>query len=222
MWIFKSTIKNCYLAANPKVMTQTLLRQKNLVRFTSKKRYMHFLLKEISLHAGPEYFMLVRNPYNRLESYFKEKLRQKVKMVFDETPYILKRHQTIFYPYVGLTEGDSLERKHDRLLQFDFKRFIHALPEVYRVEDHLAPQTTNFSRSFLGKTFTMKMNRYVRIENKDEFGDVASYLELDFSVRLNSSAGVDEKIEWDNETEAIVQRIYRKDFETFGYDDRRP
>ncbi len=222
MWIFRSTTKDCYLAANPKVLTQTLLRQRNLVRFTSKKRYIHFLLKEVRADAGPEYIMLVRNPYKRLESYFKEKLRQKVKMVFDVNPYILKRHQTIFFPCLGLSEDDSLQRKQERLLQLDFKRFILALKDVYKFEDHLSPQTMNFSRSMFGKTFTMKMDRYVKIESKEELGDLASYLGLDFSIRLNSSAEVDERIDWDDETEAIVQQIYKNDFETFGYNNERP
>jgi hypothetical protein len=86
MWVFKSLIRKSYLATNPKVLGQTLLRQKNLVRFTSRRRYIHFLQKEISIEFGPEYVMLVRNPYKRVESYFKEKLRQKVKMVFAEEP----------------------------------------------------------------------------------------------------------------------------------------
>lgn len=217
MWIFRSKIRNCYLAANPKVLTQTLLRQKNLIRFTSKRRYVHFLLKEVSIEAGPEYIMLVRNPFKRVESYFREKLRQKVRLVFDQPPYVLKRHQTIFYPYLGLTEEDSLQKKHDRLLALDFKSFVRALPDVFAVEDHLAPQTRNFSRSILGKSFTMKMNRYVQIERKSEMEDLARYLGLDLSIRLNSSADINEPIVWDDESVEIIKRIYEDDFTTFGY-----
>lgn len=222
MWIFRSKTKNCYLAANPKVLTQTLLRQKNLARFTSKRRYLHFLLKELSVGAGPEYIMLVRNPYKRVESYFREKLRQKVRLVFGETPYILKRHQAIFYPYIGLTEQDSLQQKHDRLLALDFKSFIRALPDVFAVEDHLAPQTRNFTRSILGRSFTMKMNRYVRIERKDEMSELANYLGLDLSIRLNSSAEVSETLEWDRESIEIIKKIYADDFKTFGYSPELP
>ena len=58
------------------------------------------LAKEVSPEFGSEYIMLVRKPDRRLESFFKEKLRQKVKMVFNENAYILKRHLEIFYPYV--------------------------------------------------------------------------------------------------------------------------
>ena len=54
------------------------------------------LAKEVSPEFGAEYIMMVRKPYRRLKSFFKEKLRQKVKMVFDENPYILKHARRFF------------------------------------------------------------------------------------------------------------------------------
>jgi hypothetical protein len=223
MWVFKSLIKNSYLATNPKVLGQTLLLQKNLERFISKKRYVHFLQKEISTEFGPKYIMLVRNPYKRVESYFKEKLRQKVKMVFAEKPYGLKRHQEIFYPYIGVKPSDSMEAKVAGLLNFSFNDFVARIPDVYKREDHLAPQTHNFSRTLFGIKRTMKMNRCVHVENKEEMEWLANYFELDLSIRANNSSSEDnEMIEWNDKSIEIVKALYKMDFETFGYDSDYP
>jgi len=172
------------------------------------------------VNLGPEYIMLVRNPYLRVESYFREKLRQKVRRVFDqENPYILKRHQEIFYPYIGLKVADSLDRKAEGLLNFSFRDFVLKIPDVCLKEDHLAPQTHNFSRRILGIERTMKMNRFVHVENQAEMAWLANHLGLDLSIHVNSSLSEnDETIRWDNESMQVVKSVYTRDFEIMGYD----
>ena len=175
------------------------------------------LVKEVSPAFGPEYVMLVRNPYRRLESFFKEKLRQKIKMVFDDNPYILKRHQEIFYNYLKIKSSYPLEVKASALLRLTFKEFIMNIKNVYQLEDHIAPQTLNFSRKFMGVNRVMQMNKYVHLENKVEMKWLADYFKLDLSIRINATHQIDNEIEWDDESIAVVKDIFRKDFETFGY-----
>jgi hypothetical protein len=175
------------------------------------------LAKEVSPSFGPEYVMLVRNPYRRLESFFKEKLRQKVKMVFDDDPYILKRHQEIFYDYLKIKPLDPLEVKAAALLKLTFKEFIMNIEKVYKIEDHLAPQTLNFSRGLLGIDRVMRMNKYVHLENADEMKWLADYFKLDLSIRINTSHEINDSMAWDDESIAVVKNIFRKDFDTFGY-----
>jgi hypothetical protein len=219
MWVFKSLVRNSYLATNPKVMGSTLLHQTALVRYTSKARYIHFLLKELSMGMGPEYIMLVRNPYYRVESYFREKLRQKVKRVLSvDKPYILKRHQEIFYPFLGIKKDDSNEVKVEALLSLEFNDFISLLPKVYEIEDHLAPQTYNFTRSVIGFKRIMKMNRYIHVENRQEMAWLSDYLKLDFSLRVNSSLEESNNdLIWSSQSIEIVKKLYREDFRVFGY-----
>jgi len=175
------------------------------------------LAKEVSPSMGPEYVMLVRNPYKRLESFFKEKLRQKVKMVFDDDPYILKRHQEVFYSYLKIKSSDPLEVKAAALLKLTFKEFIMNVRDVYKIEDHISPQTLNFSRSLMGVNRVMRMNKYVHLENADEMKWLADYFKLDLSIRINTTHEIDDAIEWDDESISVVKEIFRKDFDTFSY-----
>ena len=222
MWIFESKKRNSFLAANPKVLTQTLRYQKNLSRLTGKRQYLHFLLKSMGKQFGPEYVMLVRNPYNRVESFFKEKLRQKVRKALDaKQPYILKRHQMIFYDFLGINKSASVQHQVDSLLGLDFKSFVKLIPRVYHLEDHIAPQTYNFSLTRFGMSLTMHMNRYVKLESAEDMVWMAKYFDLDLSERRNSTIEEQELLEWDDECISIVQRIYKRDFEIFGYDANR-
>ena len=92
---------------------------------------------------------------------------------------------------------------------------------VYKFEDHIAPQTLNFSRGVLGLDRVMRINRYIHLENPDEMKWLADYFKLDLSIRVNATSEISDKIEWDPESIAIVKEVFRKDFEIFGYDFER-
>jgi hypothetical protein len=47
---------------------------------------------------------------------------------------------------------------------------------------------------------------------------LADYFKLDLSIKINATHEIDDTIEWDDECIAVVKRIFRKDFETSGYD----
>ena len=63
----------------------------------------------------------------------------------------------------------------------------------------------------------MRMNKYVHLENADEMKWLADYFKLDLSVRINTTHEINDSIEWDDESVAVVKNIFKKDFETFGY-----
>ena len=166
MYVFKSQVRDSYLATNPKVLTRTLLSQKSLARVTGKIRYAHMIAKNINPALGPEYIMLARNPFLRVESFFKEKLRLRVRQALDPVdPYLLKRHQELFYPRANIAQGDSLEDKVRKLLSIRFEDFVEELPKVIEYDDHLRSQTGNFAKSFFRKKFYFPMNRYVPSPN---------------------------------------------------------
>lgn len=220
MFVFKSKLKNTYIATNPKVLTRTLYDQKELSRYVSKKRYFHFLLNKFSI--GPNYIFLSRDPYSRIESFFKEKLRQKVKMVLDkDNPYQLKRHQEIFYPFFNIDSSYPDSLKVEKLLNIDFNEFIRIIPRVYKIEDHLNLQTDNFSRKFLNLNLGPNFSTIVHIEDKEAMSSLASELKLDLSRRNNSSEDVDDILIWNKRSIEIVNDLYQKDFEILGYKTRK-
>ena len=114
--------------------------------------------------------------------------------------------------------SDSLENKVSGLLKLSFKDSIMNVKAVYKFEDHIAPQTLNFSRGVFGLDRVMRMNRYIHLENPDEMKWLADYFKLDLSIRVNATSGISDEVEWDAESIAIVKEVFRKDFEIFGYE----
>jgi hypothetical protein len=74
------------------------------------------LAEEVRPEFGPEYIMLVRNPYRRLESFFKEKLRQRLDGVRRKSIYTEELSADL--PSVlKIDPSDSLENKVSGLAQ---------------------------------------------------------------------------------------------------------
>lgn len=196
-------------------MTRTLLRQPTLERVLSKKRYLHFAANTVSL--GPDYTLLARNPYDRLESFFREKLRRRARGALDpDDPSRLKRAQTIFFPALGVSVADPIEAQVEALLSLDFERFVCLLPDVATLDDHLAPQTSNYSRRLLGRSWLLPFDHVVRIEDPETMGRLADDFQLDLATRFNATPG--ESIDWSPAAREIVNDVYRRDFERLGYE----
>lgn len=214
MWIFRLKGSNRYLATNPKVMSSTLQRQQSLVRFVSRRRYLHFAANTISI--GPDYTLLARNPCTRVESFFREKLRKRPLEALDQDrPYQLKRHQTIFYPALGVSLDDPLQTQVDALLSLDFDRFVSLLPGIAHLEDHLNPQTANYTRRVLGYKWVLPFDHIVQMEDAPALRRLADEFHLDLSERANQTD--DESLEWSRESKATVAALYRDDFRRLRY-----
>ena len=218
MFVYKSKINGDFIAANPKVLTSTLDSQKNIQRYFSKKRYIHFVCQNIGISVDGKYFFLTRNPFSRIESYFKEKLRQKVLKVFDEDhPYQLKRHQEIFYPYLNIDDNTSDEEKVKKLLELNFNHFVELLKKVYKKEDHLSLQSDNYTRNLMGIKVRPKFENILHIERKRDLDFLSNHFELNLGIRKNTSNDENNEILWSDKSIQIIQNLYHNDFELLGY-----
>lgn len=218
MFVYKSKINGDFIAANPKVLTSTLDSQKNILRYFSKKRYIHFVCQNIGVSAGGKYFFLARNPFSRIESYFNEKLRQKVLKVLDQVqPYQLKRHQEIFYPYLNIDDNISDEEKVKKLLELNFNDFVELLQKVHRKEDHLSLQSDNYTRNLLGIRLRPKFENILHVERERDLDFLSNHFELNLGIRKNTSNDEKDEIVWSDKSIQIVKNLYHNDFELLGY-----
>ncbi len=216
MWVYALEGTKKYVATNPKVMTSALNRQPSLRRVVGKRRYLEFALGSISPTFGPNFTLLARNPFGRVESFFREKLRIRVYEARDGARE-LKRHQSIFYPWLGVSDTDSVSQRCEALLDLSFADFVSLLPRVAHLEDHLNPQIHNYTRAVGPMHWVAHFDHIVHVEDDDAMALFADEFNLDLGTRDNDSSAARVNLAWSAPMVAIVHRLYRDDFRTLGY-----
>ena len=178
------------------MLSSTLNNQNELIRLEGLPKYWNNVKMKASVTHHPHY-LLVRNPYDRLESFFKEKLRKCVLQTKADPPYQLKLHQEIFYPYLGIDNlNTSLDDKIKIFLDFSFENYIKTLPEVYLLDQHLKPQSYSYR------------SRIIFLSNK---------LGINTNIRVNATSDLKNEVNWTPVLRTIVNLLYDKDFEELDY-----
>ena len=218
MIYFYNPSKDYFIATNEKVLSSTLKSMSELMLVQRKKIFISYLKKKLLFIKNQPHYLFVRNPYKRIESFFKEKLREKVRNSTEhKNPYKLKLHQKIFYSYAGVNVKDGLEEKQRKLLNFTWLQFIESLPYVYQLDPHLKPQ----SKILVPKIknffpYPMKFDKVFKIDDVNHRREIESVLGLDLSVRKNQSPP-NKEIIWNKKIFNIVNKLYKDDFEKLGY-----
>lgn len=182
-----------FLSLNFKVMYTTMKKQKDL----KKVLWIRPLLSKYD-----KYF-IVRNPYDRLESFYRDKLGKDV-----NHQKIWLSSQKIYFEPLEITDSPD-EIKMQVIRDMTFEQFIRILSMNYMKNRHLHPQY---------KIFTgLKPKRILKMENPDDLRFLSETLNLDMDIRANSTGKADKYIHWDKELADIVNRIYEKDFKLYGY-----
>lgn len=182
-----------FLSLNFKVMYTTMKKQVNL----KKVLWIRPLLSSYD-----KYFM-VRNPYNRLESFYRDKLGK------DANPRkIWLSSQKIYFEPLGITDATD-EVKMQMIKSMTFEQFIRILPLNYMKNRHLNPQYKIFAG--------LKPKRILKMENPDDMRFLSETLNLDMDIRANSTGKAEKNILWNKELADIVNRIYEKDFKLYAY-----
>lgn len=189
---FINYTKKITLTTNYKVMYSMLKKQKEW------KKSKNWLIKLLPYKR----FGLVRDPYQRLVSFYFDKLNKSL----DDSDHFV-RSQFIFFPVLNLEKASSLE-KYRALKAIDFNGFIKLLPEIYDKNRHLHPQHWVFEG--------LKMNRFLQIENQTSQYFMLNELSIDLKIKANVTQK--EAFQWNSESRRIVNTIYNKDFEKYGYD----
>lgn len=146
-------------------------------------------------------FGLVRDPYERLVSFYFDKLN---KSLDDTNSFVRSQH--IFFPVLNIEKASSLE-KYRALKAIDFNEFIKLLPDIYDKNRHLHPQHWVFA--------CLKINRFLQIENQTSQYFIQNDLDIDISIKANVTQK--DTFRWNSESRKIVNTIYNKDFKKYGY-----
>lgn len=204
--------KNITISTNLKVMYSSLKAQPSLKKMR-RIVFLWMIVKEkMSISKRQKHYLLVRHPYSRLESFFKNKLRKSVTSDDKWQP-----SQRIFFPLLHISKKDSPKTIQSKLRAITFEQFIEWLPRLYKENRHLYPQfwieylNTNSSNWRIG------FDKVCPIEDTEQLKQVASELGLDLSIQKNSTKDTNIEISWTPELKAIVQEIYQEDFKRYNY-----
>ena len=166
------------------------------------------------------HFLLVRNPYDRLVSFFKDKLRKNIEQ--NTRPYEkMQKSQKLFCAHLAITSNDTSTIIQERLSNLSFVEFIKILPKVYNLDEHLYPQWWTSRICFMNLSlFPFKATRVLKVESVDDLEFLHKDLGIDLSTKLNHTGDVRFTESWSQDSRRIVNRLYQKDFLTFGYSTR--
>jgi hypothetical protein len=136
---------------------------------------------------------VVRDPYKRIESFFKNKLIQQMS---SECAQICQQRLKCFFP------KDRLINK-----EVSFEEFIIALDRGY-TDEHLVPQHLNIPE---------EVDMTVHLEEVEEHKIIKEKFNVDFE-KYNDTDDIKIELTWTDEMEEIIQKLYLKDFLVCGYD----
>lgn len=212
---FYNPDKNYLLVTSFKVMYSTLYHQKNLLELSGKKVAL-LLLSENLKSKKIKKIILVRNPYNRLVSFYSDK--------FIKHPLTSKNKnfdgwqpcQKIFFPHLGISSNDNNTVICDKFINTTFEYFIKILPFVFNLEAHLHPQSELF---YLKKYFIkikLKFDEIIKLENMHK-ELMLNELNIDIGTVKNITSHKAYNEYFKKPLYQIVNRLYDADFKNFAY-----
>ncbi len=179
-------------------------------------------------------YALARDPYSRLESFYKDKLQANIRDKIKTGEDNWQDSQRVFFPLLGLNDSTPPAQIAGALMGVTFTEFISSLPLIYTKDVHLHPQAwamkLNCRRLLkyaprLGRRLglSIPLAHIFKMESQADMQDLGELFGIDIDKKYNNTECVDAPIQWGGGGGGkidIVNRIYDRDFTFFGYEKR--
>ena len=180
------------VSTNLKVMYSSLSHTDSLVEIKYKK----FLFLKIINIFKVKHYLLVRNPYTRIVSFYKNKFQAIPKRAFNREFLKFEGIEKLFFTHLNINSDDSNDVIASKLCSLSFVDFIRLLPQYYQRDFHMHPQ----SRIFYSKIkpgwfrwFLVPLQRciikfkiqIIKIEDLEKMNALAKKIDLDMSIKKN-------------------------------------
>lgn len=216
---FVNETQRYFLSTNYKVLYSLLYYQPTLQIASKERLSQNGWRKRWAPFGTWPHFLLVRNPYQRLESFYKDKFRQDPMHTLRAYTE-LQRCQRFFCPYLHIEPSDAPITIREKLLSVSFAQFVQLLPEVYLFDEHLHPQVYIMTSRWHCISFQFKFNRILQVESAHDLAYLQDKLGLDVSQKYNHTEQVVYPTPWPLELCALVNQLYKADFVAFNYEMR--
>ena len=207
-----------FLSTSYKVMFSFFQAQEKLVPAPGRKTRYNQLAKRLSGHGAWPHYMVVRSPYLRFESFFRDKFR---KYPLNANPRKPKdRWQMVHYlllERLGVNHIPDSETIRRALLNTSFKEAVRLLPSIYTKDAHLHPQHWHQRLQVHRIRFMARFDRILHMENPEDMHFMQHCMGLNKLGKVNTSGDFGEPLVWDPASRAIINKVYRDDFRHFDY-----
>jgi len=215
---FVNASKHYFISTNYKVLYSLLYSQPALQEIRMDVLGQHYRSNQVT-PGWLGHFLIVRDPYTRLESFFKDKFRQDPVVTLRGYDQLQRCHR-FFCSYLRIDPADSPMTIREKLLRLSFEQFVHLLPTVYLLDGHLHPQVNIMTIRFRGAPIQLKFNRILQIESAADLAYLQDELAIDVSKKINNTNQVAWSPPWHPDLRAVVNDLYKADFATFQYEMR--
>ncbi len=158
--------------------------------------------------------MVVRNPFSRVESCFKDKFR-KEPMRLGQPDFVWQYCQNIVLDRLEVDPQAKDEVKAQALLDMSLADFVQMLPEVSKMDGHSMPQFRFKQLSWRGRGLGHWPGvRHIKIEDAAALREIPG---LDLGRQTNSTKHIRTDLIWDEASQRMIRDIYHRDFPLGDY-----
>lgn len=215
---FYSKEKALWVTTNYKVMFSRVRDEPDYLRFSRSKYALHHFHRIINRQ---ENVLLVRNPYDRLLSFYKNKFIQNPKN--KSLDYNARFHfHNWYFPDAFISNDDDEITVKNKLASTTFLGFLNQLTILFDQDAHTLPQHFMMKyhlKSGVNLQIPIKFTHIIKIDDRNEMDFFSNLSGIDISKRSNSTR----KFIFDNSDNdnkdmyEIINKLYAKDFECFNY-----
>lgn len=207
--------KNCIISTSYKVMYSTLGAQKYFVpnSHPSWAYVWYKLLLRKFLLSRTKHIVLVRNPYDRLVSFYFDKFRTHP-LRFQEQGFNWKDDQKRMWPTFGISPAMDDKTISEKMANVSFAQFINELPRLQSTIRHLHFQINTLYEMHFGVLVRLRVDKLIRMEKLDELREWG----VDTSIVKNKTKRQPYMHYYNKTLYRIVNSVYKDDFEQFGYE----
>ena len=190
--------------------------------FSSSDRWAYLgerLTPSIMLHLGIKsplrrVFYIARDPYERLVSCFKDKLRKQPGRI-EEAGFAWQHCHELIFRQIAIGPSATDDEKAAALRAVSPDRFIQMLPELIPFDGHFQPQYW-ITRMSVGRfrIRVLPQIETVRMEHAHELGRIP---DLRIDLVRNSTKHIECDFEWTQKAREVVRSLYAEDFRIASY-----